>query len=734
MADGHENVIESFADRKYQNTLKDNYSDGGVAGIIKSTANYYGEDRTFVGYNGTTSIRSDYNRGDYEFFRPSERNPKSDLKKIEMSMRAYDNVGIIRNVIDLMADFACCGVRIVHQNAAEERFYQEWWEHINGDSVSERFLNYLYRVANVVVNRTYAKVPVSIKRQWSSTYGANFEKQYTESRRIPYRYNFYNPLSIEVIGGEFASFTGINKYALKLGTIVKSAYDRMMAEYKMLNIKEYIDILPDDIKKAIKSGGNLIPLSEDNVSVYYYKKDDWKIWATPMIHSIFKDVIELEKMKLADISALDGAISNIRLWNVGVIGDSPANSILPTKAMLNKLRNIIASNVGGGVMDLVMGPEVTFTESNTQVHHFLGMEKYEPVLANIYGGLGVPYGGDKGFSNNFIMMQTLVERLEYGRKVLGDFWRKEIKIVQKAMGFTRPAEIMFDMINLGDDAAYKKLLLDLADRDVISYETLLTNFRLYSSAEKNKIKREFKERQKNTMPDKASPFHSPDKKHDLAKIILQGGGVAPSEVGLELLPKKEGEENMNEQRTEMQLKLAKENAKNQKQYKPVGSAGRPSTSKDTTKRKRRTEKPKTKGSEENSEFINRWVWANTAQKQISEIVSPAIVKGAFNKSNLRQLTDEETTMVELINYQVLCNIKPFSQINEEVVYLTLDSSPKIPAEILCSAKYLKGVFKSKNDREPTVDEMRQIQASAFSLYFEEVKTTEQELDEEVLNG
>lgn len=75
-------------------------------------------------------------------------------------------------------------------------------------------------------------------------------------------------------------------------------------------------------------------------------------------------------MKLADMSALDGAISNIRLWKLGDLD----NKILPTKTSINKLRNILASNVGGGTMDLVWGPELDFKESATEVHKFLGAE------------------------------------------------------------------------------------------------------------------------------------------------------------------------------------------------------------------------------------------------------------------------------------------------------------------------------------------------------------------------
>ena len=53
-------------------------------------------------------------------------------------------------------------------------------------------------------------------------------------------------------------------------------------------------MLPPDILEAIKEGKSTIPLDPDKVSVYYYKKDDWLVWANPMIYAILDDIIMLE--------------------------------------------------------------------------------------------------------------------------------------------------------------------------------------------------------------------------------------------------------------------------------------------------------------------------------------------------------------------------------------------------------------------------------------------------------
>ena len=66
-----------------------------------------------------------------------------------MSMEAYDKVGIIRNVIDLMGDFGSQGINIVHENKSVESFYKQWFKRIEGKERSERFLNILYLIKNL---------------------------------------------------------------------------------------------------------------------------------------------------------------------------------------------------------------------------------------------------------------------------------------------------------------------------------------------------------------------------------------------------------------------------------------------------------------------------------------------------------------------------------------------------------------------------------------------------------
>ena len=687
--------------------------------------------RSFIDIEPNRSVRTGFTRQDYDRFRQAEAVPKRQKEAIRMCMAAYDKVGIIRNVIDLMGDFAAQGITIVHPNKRIEKFYRKWFEKVGGTERSERFLNTLYRCGNVVVKRRTAKINKNIENDLKKSLGkpdVTIDKLMVDRRVVPWKYDFLNPLSVEAVGNELSNFLGKKQYMLKVSRKVSTLVNK--------NIDYASQSLPPDVLKALKDGTGKVALDPDKVSVFHYKKDDWLVWANPMIYAILDDVIMLEKMKLADVAALDGAISNVRLWSLGDID----NKILPTKASINKLRNILASNVGGGTMDLVWGPELKFTESSTQVYRFLGKEKYEPVLTNIYAGLGVPptltgmANGSGGFTNNFISLKTLVERLQYGRDVLVSFWQEEIERVRKAMGFRLPAKVHFDQMVLSDEASEKNLLIQLVDRNIISAETVVERFGEIPEIEKIRIRREERDRQVESIPQKASPYHNPQHRNDLEKIALQKDNMSPEDLGL--VPSTEtgghpltnpndrrSDEKIQEKKEEMQdkqddryqKKIEQKVEKQEKDFDPTGRPedGRPKNSRDKQKRKQREVKPRQSVGED---FVSLNLWASKAQKDIGNTLQDSVLSH-YGKKNLRGLTKQQINSFETMKLSVLCGMSPYQEITAEAIHKTLSSNSSITKDVSNQVRRLKKSFSSKNDRQPNIDELRQIYASAYSYVF-----------------
>ena len=298
------------------------------------------------------------------------------------------------------------------------------------------------------------------------------------------------------------------------------------------------------------------------------------------------------------------------------------------------------------------------------------------------------------------------------------------------MGFRFPARVHFDQMVLSDEAAEKSLLVQLADRDIISAETLQERFGEIPDIERIRINREHKTRENQRSPQKAGPYHNPQHRNDLEKIALQKDLIAPEDVGIvpcegtgdhpftkpedrrndeEIEKKKEEQEDKKFEREQKKF----DNQQQQK-FDPKGRPedGRPKNSKDTKKRKQKVVKPRVAAS---ADFINTSLWASEAQKKISNIVNPAIL-AHFDKKNLRSLTKEQMDQLEYIKLCVLCNIEPLTEIEAEAVQSILDSGLGVNSDILSSIKYLKQEFVSTNNREPTIEESRQIQASSYSLF------------------
>jgi hypothetical protein len=459
-----------------------------------------------------------------------------------------------------------------------------------------------------------------------------------------------------------------------------------------------------------------------------------------MLYSVLDNLVTLEKMRLADLAALDGAISNIRLWKLG----NAKLGIAPNKAAAIRLSNMLTNNPGGGTIDLIWSDDIELQESKTNVHQFLGETKYAPVWQAIFQGLGIPATlagapNASGTTNNFISMKTLVERLEYGRSVLKSFWQKELDHVQKACGIRLPAEIHFEKMSLSDEVAEKALLIQMVDRNLISEEVALQMMGFIPNLERLRTKKETKEREDGRRVPKASQWHNPEPENDLKKIALQSGQVTPSQVGLELDPKKRGEVPLAEQQLEMQkqqmdnqhelakkqqtldhelqkdqhefdkgLKEKKQNEDQKmkrvqlkKKSTGIPGQGRPKNSKDSKKRKR-TVKPRTSATQIQ-------LWAAEMQSRIAELVIPEYLK-ACGKKNLRQLNSTDFDDLELRKFATLAGLVPFSEVTDDQLLKSFNvKAPKVAADVYDI--YSKSVA---NIKSPTVSNQRQLQVIAYT--------------------
>jgi hypothetical protein len=665
----------------------------GIHHHAKAGAGRISNTQDFSNLLPNISSRPGLSRSDYDYYRPQEAVPNEIYYILKRAELIYQRVGLVKNVIDLMGDFAAQGITVSHPNKRVERFYRNWFKKINGKDRSERFLNNLYRIGNVVITRRTAKLSSkSIKDMYKANAADFTDKDIRQditsfaSKEIPWKYTFIDPMYIEIAAGPLASFVGGKKaYGLKLPAHLRKIINSPKNDAEKFMVSK----LPAEVIEAAKTRKPYF-LDPDKIIVSHYKKDDWQTWALPMMYSIMDDITVLEKLKLADMAALDGAISNTRIFKLGNLD----HKIAPTKAAAAKLASILQNNVGGGTMDIVWGPDIELIESNTNVHQFLGEAKYTPHLNNVYAGLGIPptltgtYGA-AGTTNNFISLKTLTQRLQYGRDVLRRFWQEELDMIQKAMGFRYSAKIEFDNMDLSNEEAEKALLIQLVDRNIVSNEFIQKRFGADPELENVRVARE------NAKENKLGPYSSNE--YNLRKVALQLGIATPSQVGLELEP------NSNNEKTMLELKSQ---FAPQKDIQGVSGQGRPKNSKDSKQRKTKEFAPQTGAS-----LI---MAALDLQDEISEIVNPIFLE-FYKKKNMRSLSQSEYETVDNVKTSIFFNINPKDKINAELI----QSKLKVTSNQNTIDKYnqFSKEIKTQINKELTIDDYKQLKAYFYSMVY-----------------
>jgi hypothetical protein len=637
------------------------------------------------------SARQPFSRADYSYFRPNERLPETIEEVIAFCMLAYKKNPILKNVIDLMSDFACKGVRIICENKKEQNFYRQWFKKVSGKNRSERFLSLFYRAGNVFIRRMLGRIKGAEKRQLMRTDGETDlppEEEYKpEKNEIPHRYLFLNPLIVQpIVSSEFSTLITKREYGLKLPK--KGKYSgRTLSVNDQEQLQDILNQLPAEVRKAVINGDKIVRLDADKLRTFFYKKDDWEFLAEPMAGAILDDLIALQKLKLADLAALDGVMSNIRLWKLGDL----ENKIMPTAEGINKLTELLLSNTGGGTLDIVWGPAIALEQTKTQAYEFLKSEKYEATLTSIYAGLGVPptltgSSQNGGYTNNFISIKTLVERLEYGREALTEFWEGELKLLKQAMGFTTPGRIVYDHMTLSDENAEKKLYMDMMDRGIISPETVVERFGEIPEIEVSRLKKDKKLRNRKIMPSRSGPFADPEQK--LLELAFQSGAIKNEDVGLPPAPPGFS-----------------------MQPKGQPGQGRPLNSKDKTKRKTKVVKPRGAANIATADFIDNLFEAEKLQKKISDYFND-IYLGMLNKKTLRELTDEESKTLEEAKFFIMLNSGGVDIISEDVLLRML--KPINPFDSSTYNKLLDGFIKRFNE-EPDTNARKKLQAMTYAI-------------------
>jgi len=648
----------------------------------------------------TINLRAGHNRHDYYTQRSNDKLP-TDHKDIILACQAiYRKVGVVRNILDIMTDFAAEGLELQHPIKSQQRFYKEWARRVNLDGRAHDFMKLLMRDANVIVRRKMAFISKPVVKEMAKgevpglqnvvdppgeekSEKISTKKSKVRKREIPWKYTFLSPVVIEKLGGEVGRFFGADTLGMRIPPELCNSINspRTTAE------KDFVAKLPREVVLAAKDGKKLVSLEMDKMYVDYYKKDDWEDWGTPFLYGVLEDVMLKEKMRLADIAALDGVINVIRLWKLG----NSDQQILPTSAAVDKLIDILQHNVGGGVMDLVWDDMIDLKVEYPPTDKILGNEKYYSVNADIVRGIGIPdslIGGSDLSTRNpataFVQLKTLVERLEYVRGRAIRWMENELRMVADAMGFKKIPSINFGIMSLRDEAAEKQLIIQLLDRGIISAEKATEVFGVNYMIELERMKEEQQVREENPgVLERANPYYRPistmEKQTELAieleeakqgMSVDKGGGDNPSGDQ----PRDEGD----------------------------NPSGRPPNTVDTKPRDERTDPT----------LSVLQVVAQGYLDTIDEIIDTPFLQSKGVK-NMRSLTRKQKTELEGIKRGILSVINPGDVVTKELITTRLNAVGQRAHRMEVCFRVLVTDFATSTQREPNFKERRMLTSIAW---------------------
>lgn len=427
-------------------------------------------------------------RGDVEKY--SEISEDELKTRIASCREAYENMGIIGNCIDLMVDFALEDFSIIHPSPVIQNFYTNWALKVDLLGVSEQILKCLFRDSNVPVyqyRRTVSPTEVSRLKQAFAKKGAKefFGDPEPETRVIPRIYRVLDVLKLSKVGSE--TF-GQVQYSYRMPT----SEQRRILQGGEKAKRDMVAFIGKENWSRFEHNGE-IPLNPDRLSMLYYKKDSYRSWANPMLWRIIDDVRFKTLLRQMDISVAESVCNTLTIIRLG----KAEEGLMPSPAKYNKLVDLMQTPTKSKL--LIWDNLIDIKAEYPPVDKILGAEKYEQVDNDIRSGLGIPEilvnGGGGNYSTSYLSVKTLLERLETGRTILLTWINQQLALVAKAMKFRKPAWVRMRYMSLNDDELQKKLLLELADRNVISYRTLAELFGHNFEIEVHRMREEDKMRE-----------------------------------------------------------------------------------------------------------------------------------------------------------------------------------------------------------------------------------------------
>jgi hypothetical protein len=387
---------------------------------------------------------------------------------IELCQKAYANVAVFANAIDLMSEFANTELYFEAGTKKAKKFFDAWLKKIKIWKVCDEYFREYYRSGNVFIYRVDGTFDESDYRKLIQVYGA--EDSLGGKNVVPLKYIFLNPFNIVA---KASTTFGNDQYELIL-----SKYDLLrLANPQNEDDKKIAESLPKEAKDALakktwQSNGIRIKLDPTCLVSSFYKRQSYEPFAIPFGYRVLDDINAKLEMKKMDQAVLRTAENMILLITMGAKpedgGINPAN--------LTAMQNLFKNESVGRTLVSDWTTKAEFIIPDLQ--KVLGPAKYETLNRDIAEGLQNVIIGEEKYGNTQTKVQVFLEKLREARNTfLNDFLQPEINRIAKNLGMQSPPKVTFKVTDAKDPTQMWRVVTRMMELGLLDVKTGLETIR-----------------------------------------------------------------------------------------------------------------------------------------------------------------------------------------------------------------------------------------------------------------
>lgn len=396
---------------------------------------------------------------------------------IELCQKAYANVAIFRNAVDIMSEFANAEIYLEGGSQKARDFFTKWMKYTKMWNVKDQYFREYYRSGNVFFYKVNAKFTIddfqSILETYANYDGGSYETD-VQIHKYPTSYDVKNLIPVQyILMNPF--YVTVNRTS----SWRKVVYQKILSEYELERLQnpkndrdvEVLNSLDKETQNKIKNGqwaqdGLKIQLNPTDVIYSFYKKQDYEPFAVPFGFAVLDDInfkLEMKKIDQAICRTIENVILLITMGTEPGKGGINHKNI---KAMQGLLNNESVGRVL--VADYTTKAEFIIPDMNK----VLGYEKYKIVNEDIKEGLQNILIGSEKFANTTVKAQVFFERLKEARNAfLNDFLRPEMELIFKNLGFKGKCPIAkFEEVSIKDETQFNRVVTRMMELGILPPE------------------------------------------------------------------------------------------------------------------------------------------------------------------------------------------------------------------------------------------------------------------------